>query len=58
MKIHGLRFVERMVPSPEYGEGFAKMGRILQMQVAPSEEAERQGGYHAIWIDIPLVKEE
>ncbi len=57
MKIHGLRFVERQVPAPEYGEGFSKLVRILQMQVPPDEESEKYGGYHPIWIDVPLVQE-
>ena len=50
-----LRFVEKVVPAPEYGEGIGKTVRILQQwwaieragQITPTGE----------WRDVPLEKE-
>ena len=47
-----LRFVERVVPAPEYGEGIGKTVRILQ-QWWVIEEMETVGE----WRDVPLEKE-
>ena len=51
-----LRFVERVVPAPEHGEGIGKQVRILQQwwamerdgQVTPTGE----------WRDVPLEVEQ
>jgi hypothetical protein len=43
--IEDLRFVERQIPAPEYGEGFSKIGRILQAY----------DGH--VWFDVPLMAE-
>lgn len=51
MKIHGLRFVLRDVSD-------GRFARILQMLVPPDEVSEKHGGYHPIWVDVPLEKEE
>ena len=50
-----LRFVERVIPAPEHGEGIKKKIRILQQwwaierdgQITPTGE----------WRDVPLEKE-
>jgi len=57
MKIHGLRFVLRQVEAPEFGPGLVREMRILQMHVPPDEQSEKNGGYHPVWIDVPLGKE-
>jgi hypothetical protein len=48
-----LRFVERVVPAPEHGEGIGKTIRILQQWWGIEED-------HSIgeWRDVPLEKEE
>ena len=58
-----LRFVERVVPAPEHGEGIGKTVRILQQWWAPFRtfsdgfgyvEQELKGGE---WRDVPLETE-
>ena len=58
-----LRFVERVVPAPEHGEGIGKTIRILQQWFAPFRrfsdgfgyvEQELRGGE---WRDVPLETE-
>lgn len=48
-----LRFVERVVDAPEYGETFKKTVRILQ-QWWVDTETEWQ---HCEWRDVPIEKE-
>lgn len=57
-----LRFVERGVPAPEFGEGVGKMVRVLQWRKLV--EHRELGGYGksggiwdewAEWSDVPLV---
>jgi hypothetical protein len=54
-----LRFVERVVPAPEYGEGIGKTVRILQQWWAIDQNDEddfiqRVNGY---WQDVTLENE-
>lgn len=66
-----LRFVERIVPAPEYGEGIAKTVRVLQQQwvvtypekqttewrdIPIEVEAARPGGEHDACITATLKK--
>jgi hypothetical protein len=56
-----LRFVERVVPAPEYGEGIGKTVRILQQWHIESSidigfgELEMGKGR---WQDVPVEKED
>ena len=61
-----LRFVERIVPAPEYGEGIGKTVRILQqycedysriLRVTQSGDGPWVNHYAGEWRDIPLEKE-
>ena len=49
-----LRFVERVVPAPEYGEGIGKTVRILQQWYEWDIQYPTASGE---WRDVPLEKE-
>ena len=49
-----LRFVERVVPAPEHGEGIGKKVRILQQWWAYDIQYPMTRGE---WRDVPLEKE-
>lgn len=55
-----LRFVERIVPAPEHGEGIGRPARILQQWHVESQidigfgELELGKGQ---WLDVPVEKE-
>ena len=54
-----LRFIERVVPAPEHGEGIGKTIRILQQWWAPKINvgwADLEIG-SGEWRDVPLEKE-
>lgn len=59
-----LRFVERVVPAPEHGEGIGKKVRILQQWWAPFRTFSDGYGYQTVelnggeWRDVPLEVEE
>jgi len=54
-----LRFVERVVPAPEYGEGIGKTVRILQQWWEPERNIIDMvaGKTQGEWRDVPLEKE-
>lgn len=54
-----LRFVERLVPAPGYGENIAKKQRILQQwwEDAPGDQAMGVTLYGE-WRDVPTENEE
>ena len=61
-----LRFVERVVPAPEHGEGIGKTVRILQQYwedhnrvrcVTQSGDGPWVNHYAGEWRDVPLEKE-
>jgi hypothetical protein len=54
-----LRFVERVVPAPEYGEGIGKTARILQQWWEDGFGDLANGvTLYGEWRDIPLETEE
>jgi hypothetical protein len=54
-----LRFVERVVPAPEYGEGIGKTVRILQQWWEDSSGDLASGvTLYGEWRDVPLETEE
>ncbi len=52
-----LRFVERGVPAPEYGEGVVKIVRILQQRWELENGTEKYNAENGEWRDIPIEKE-
>lgn len=52
-----LRFVEKVVPAPEYGEGIGKTVRVLQQWYVPIGGDKTSGHYKGEWRDIPLETE-
>lgn len=54
-----LRFIERVVPAPEYGEGVGKTVRILQQwwEVENPTDALHNNVPVGEWRDVPLEKE-
>jgi hypothetical protein len=61
-----LRFIERVVPAPEHGEGIGKRVRILQqwcedhnniLHSTRTNETEWVKHYAGEWRDIPLEQE-
>jgi len=61
-----LRFVERVVPAPEYGKDIGKKVRILQqywedysriLRVTQSGDGPWVNHYAGEWRDVPLEKE-
>lgn len=52
-----LRFIERVVPTPEYGENTGKIVRILQQWWAPHWIEGNLGVPKGEWRDVPLEKE-
>ena len=61
-----LRFVERVVPAPEHGEGIGKKVRILQqywedhnrfLKATQTNNDPWVNHYAGEWIDVPLEKE-
>ena len=55
-----LRFVERVVPTPEYGENTGKIVRILQQWWATDPECHDDWimKVNGEWRDVPLEKEQ
>ena len=56
-----LRFFERVVPAPEYGENVGKTVRILQQWWEPERniiDAVAEKKTQGEWRDIPLEKEQ
>lgn len=54
-----LRFVERVVPAPEHGEGIGKTVRILQQLWMPTNEpyGEWLKIKDGVWKDVPCERE-
>jgi hypothetical protein len=61
-----LRFIERVVPAPEHGEGIGKTVRILQqwcedhnniLHSTRTNETEWVKHYAGEWRDVPLEQE-
>jgi len=54
-----LRFVERCVPAPEFGDGVGKTIRVLQWRKLQRVEDMMSGNYTewTDWQDVPLVLE-
>lgn len=59
-----LRFVERVVPSPEYGEGVGKKVRVLQqwwekqyLEIVDGPLGSQLAPIEGEWRDVPLEKE-
>jgi hypothetical protein len=61
-----LRFVERVVPAPEHGEGIGKTVRILQqywedpnrfLKATKSGDDPWVNHYAGEWLDVPLEEE-
>lgn len=54
-----LRFVERVIPAPEHGEGIGKKVRILQQLWMPTDEPYEEWLKikDGAWLDVPLEKE-
>ncbi len=50
-----LRFIERCVLRPEYGENIGQTKRVLQYRQQFLDVS--QGYYWSEWTDVPLVKE-
>ena len=53
-----LRFVERVMPAPEYGEGIGKTVRILQQWWTVAGTLPEFQHQYGEWRDIPLETEE
>jgi hypothetical protein len=53
-----LRFVERMVPTPEYGENTGKRVRILQQWWEDRSTDMYYPDGNGKWLDIPLETED
>jgi len=53
-----LRFIERAVPAPEYGDDIAKKMRILQQWWTVTGTAPEFQYHFGEWRDVPLEAEE
>lgn len=53
-----LRFVERVVPAPEHGEGIGKKVRILQQWWTVTGTEPEFQDHFGEWRDIPLENEQ
>lgn len=52
-----LRFIERSIPAPEYGDNIAKRGKILQYRTDYGLIGTTSRFWNK-WVDVPFIEEE